>query len=303
MGCFLIYTDEDLDRTEVFNSLDEAYDRLAEESKGFIEALADVHHPNHQLAMSAALRGVSDDLPSSYRDAFIESVKNICRVEPTIVGLVHNYSYRAPQRIDGRNQGQTTILNTKINASRAAEVISAEAIRCRESSAGNTKDDVGALFFNPLTDRLDFQQKFQSRHLERERGSIEGDFKICRTVRDGIFTDHLTLGVDVKHSQSGTYGKMPGFDSQLNGVIRAIEAGELNEFHFVTKNAFSAPFKEAVEEANAKYWERHANDGAQISDVKGMGKTEFEEYQRAQRECVAKTPKIFWHEGVWLNEP
>lgn len=301
MGCFLIYTGEDLGKTEMITSLDEAYERLAEVPKGFAEALGDENHPNHQLAMSAALRGVSSDLPKNYKDAFIESVRNICRAEPTIVGLVHNYSYRAPQRSDGRNQGQTTILDTKINAARAAEVISAEAIRRHESSAGNATGNVGALRYNPVTDRLDFQQKFQSRHPDKGRGSVEGDFTINRQVKDltGLIVNYVTLGVDVKHSTAGTFGKMPGLDAQLKGVVDALLVGEVAEFHFVTNNAFGKDFKRAIEAANASFWAKE--EGEALGDERLMGETERNAHREARRERGGKIPKIFWHEAVWLE--
>lgn len=283
MGCFLIYTDEDLGKTEVMTSLDEAYERLAEEPKGFIEALSDENHANHRLAMSAALRGVSADLPTRYKHAFIESVKNICRVQPTVVGLVHNYSYRAPQRIDGRNQGQTAILDTKIKAWRAAEVISAEAIRQRGSAAGNAQGGVGVLSFNVGTDRLDFQQKFQAHSEQLKSTSIEADFLIHRTIREGVFEEQVAIGVDVKHSQSGCYTDTRRLPSQLDRVVSALSEGSLEEFHFATAGTFSNTFKSLVDEANAALLA--GEDGCVIGGDGPKG----------------RPPKIFWHEGVWLD--
>ncbi len=309
MGCFLIYTDEDLDKTEVITSLDEAFERLAEEPKGFTEALADEKNPNHQLAMSAALRGVSADLPASYKEAFIESLKDICRVEPTVVGLVHNYSYRAPQDRIGRDQHQTVVLNTEIKAERAAEVITAGALVKNVSFPASNGKTEGLLHFNSVTDRIDFSQKFQTNDLERKRGSIEADFKIIRDIVSlpGIIVDTKTIGVDVKHAKSGKYSSVK--EGQLTAVVKSLLNGEVDEFHFATKGLFTPGVKKLVDEANALYWSLAKNedlltdgDGGlrNLQDEAQMGKEELAAYREAQAEIAEMPPRIFMNEGVWM---
>ncbi len=309
MGCFLIYTDEDLDRTEVLTSLDDAYERLAEEPRNFIEALGDEKHPNHELAMSAALRGVSANLPESYKDAFIESLKDICRVEPTVVGLVHNYSYRAPQDRIGRNQHQTVVLNTEIKAERAAEVITAGALVKNLSFPASNAKTAGLLHFNFVTDRIDFSQKFQTNDMERKRGSIEADFKIVRDIPNfaGITDETKTIGVDVKHAKTGKYSSVEA--GQLTAVVDALLNGEVDEFHFATKGLFSKGVKERVDEANALYWSRSKNedlltdeDGClrDIQSESQMGKQELAAYREAQAEIAMMPPRIFINECVWI---
>lgn len=301
MGCFLLFTDEDLQKTEVITSLDDAFERLAQHPGRFVEALGDETNPNHQLAMSVSLRNATHDLSQTYRDAFSDALRGLASVQKGIVGLVHNYSYRAPERNDGRNQGQTTLLNTKISPARAAEVISAEAVHRQPSAAGNGKGDTGKLFFDPVTDRLAFAQKSQARYPDRERGSIESDFQIVREVNDPLFgKDFRTIGVDVKHSKAGSYSS-GGLEAQLKGVVNALLTGTVHEFHFVAKEKFDPAFKTLVEKYNAVYWNRSEPDHP--VDASLIGSTlEREEHQKAMEERAAKTPKIFWHESVWLDE-
>jgi hypothetical protein len=311
MGCFLIYTDEDLDKTEVVTSLDNAYERLAEEPRNFIEALGDEKHPNHELAMNAALRGVSADLPPSYKNEFIESLKNICVVEPTVVGLVHNYSYRAPQDRIGRNQHQTVVLDTDIKAERAAEVITAGALVKNMSFPASNSETEGLLHFNSATDRIDFSQKFQVNDLERRRGSTEGDFRIVRDIPNlaGNIVDTKTIGVDVKHAKSGKYSSVK--KDQLTAVVNTLLNGEVDEFHFVTKGLFTPGVKKLVDEANAHYWSLAKNEDLLIEGDGGlrnlqsesdMGKEELAAYRHAQAEIAKMPPRIFINESVWMSE-
>jgi len=97
------------------------------------------------------------------------------------------------------------------------------------------------------TDRIDFGAKLPSKYglSTKKLNTIEADTIIAR--KSGLI-DMKLIGIDAKYSKSGSYSYVS--DRQLEGIKSAFRDGSLDQFHFITNQAFTSGFKNAVEKAN-----------------------------------------------------
>jgi hypothetical protein len=128
----------------------------------------------------------------------------------------------------------------------------------KTSKASNTKHSAPDLRINVGKDQVDFGTKSQinssfpdgKTRVSPSRKTIESDIQIGRETPHG----YREIGVDFKHVKdagSKSLDRRKGRDvNQIDNVVKAIQSGDLHEYHFVTNGRFSEPFREAIDKAN-----------------------------------------------------
>lgn len=79
------------------------------------------------------------------------------------------------------------------------------------------------------------------------RRTVESDLRIGRPT----LTRYKEIGVDFKHGKDARprYASAD-LRSQVENVVRAIQHGDMDEFHFVTNGTFGTSFREVIDRAN-----------------------------------------------------
>ena len=79
------------------------------------------------------------------------------------------------------------------------------------------------------------------------RKTIECDVLIQRNT----LTSYREIGIDFKHGgEARPRYASDDLKNQVNNVVRAIQHGQLDEYHFVTNTTFGTSFREVIDSAN-----------------------------------------------------
>lgn len=343
MGCFLFQTESDSGQTQQSQDKDLFVQSIIKDPDEAAAILNDKSHPFFKAAIHYVLRNVAgnESIPKSYKEILPEAVATISKINYEVLGLAKpNRSLwgtgktgsiprglvKTPDinsweknRKDGKPADRTGIddkgkLGHKTQgAAFAAELIVTAAIIKGGSTAGNAKGDVGTLKILK-GDRLDMGIRLKASYKgadsvikQPERATVEADSFIQKD--GGLMGNAKCIGIDVKYSKSKTYGSGKVEQTQLDGLIVAIQTGQIHEFHFVTNKKFGGgefDLKERIDEANAviarteaeRKWEQ-ANPG-KFLDLDKRSPTKEEEKEIAEY-IGEEPPCIFWHEQVWMK--
>jgi hypothetical protein len=323
MGCFLIYTGKDFTETVAHGSREALHSYILSHPESVKHALADPGHPNHAAALQFVLRNVDSKredpshipIPASYKPKLGAAVALIASITPDALGIVKPATNWAPRRKDGSPSRQVTAIDTpgKLGhktrgAAFAAELLVTAALIQKSSRSGDSHSQ----FRNSLKivpgDRLDLGIKLQAsykdgpRIMQPRRKTVEADAFIQRP--DPETGDTKILGIDVKHSMNaGTYhGKGDEFSKQIDGLVVALRAGEIHEYHFVTNGHFDVGVKELIEKANDRLQRSSRDTGVSMNSRDRAEVRQMENKLLTKEEIAARDvpqPQIFWHEKVW----
>jgi hypothetical protein len=220
-----------------------------------IRALSDRNHWRSKEYRDVIFRLVEGNarIPDHYREQLRHDVAEVLRVCPNAAGIVKAMTLRG----QGTGLASRAKLGSNANAAigSAYELMGTAAISRQSSKAINGGP---TLFIDPATDKLSFGAKsIINREANRlgvidlpPRRTVESDLRIGRK---GLLS-YQEIGIDFKHSKDG--GPRYASDdlrSQVQGIVRAISHGDMDEYHFVTNASFGGSFREVVAEANGAF--------------------------------------------------
>jgi hypothetical protein len=194
--------------------------------------------------------GGSQIISQAYKDQLYKDVSKILKSFPTAGGLLSQLTDRGQRGATGSRAKLGNRGNTGIGT--AYELMGTAALINKASWPLNSAP---RLSISNVTDMISFGEKsYINSHLDKNdvlhkptRKTIESDLKILRKTPDGI----REIGVDFKHrKEMGTTNSSKDFRNQVDNVVKAMQHGELHEFHFVTNGKFSGPYKECIDKAN-----------------------------------------------------
>jgi hypothetical protein len=336
MGCVLLNTESD--SGQILRSQDKSrfVQDFINDADRAAAILNNKNDPLFKAAVHYVLRNVAgnESIPDAYKEILPEAVATISKINSEILALAkptrsqgHENTGSIPRglvktpdinswekiRKDGKPADRTGIdekleHKTQGSAFAAELIVTAAIIKCG-SIAGNAKGCKGKLEIHK-TDRLDMGIRLQASYKgahdvikQPERGTVEADSFIQRGKMNP-----RNIGIDVKHSKSSTYGSGKVEQEQLEGLVVAIQTGEIHEFHFVTNKRFgkgSYDLKKRIDEANAVIARTEAVHNWELEtginlDLDKRSPTVDEEKKIA--EYIEKEPPcIFWHENVWMK--
>jgi hypothetical protein len=323
MGCFLIYTGKDFSETVSHGSREALHSYILSHPESVKHALADAGHPNHAVALQFVLRNVDCKrgdpahvpIPNSYKPMLGKAVALIASITPDALGIVKPATNWAPPRKDGSPSRQVTPIDApgKLGhktrgAAFAAELLVTAALIQKSSKSGDSHSQFRSSLKIMPGDRLDLGIKLQASYkdgpsiMQPRRKTVEADAFVQRP--DPKTGDTRILGIDVKHSMNaGTYhGKGNEFSKQIDGLVVALRAGEIHEYHFVTNGHFEPGVKELIEKANDRLQRSSRDTGISANSRDRSEVRQMENQLLTKAELLARDghqAQIFWHENVW----
>jgi len=333
MGCFLLYTGNDFQQTEVFERPADLHDYIDRHTEIIADAIANPDHPNHKVVMSFILRNIDckhgepnfRPIPENYKALLPDAICRIARINRDVLGLVkpaqnwssHKTSALAePSKLGHKTRGDAF----------AAELIIAAALTQQSWVPGNLSNTKDNRLFCRSTDRIDLGVKLERDPHAEGFGRLDHDRRVARFVKPhreqmqgfnrfrveaDVFiqrsepkhSDYKLIGVDVKHSASKSEYKLKttthydDFVSQLGAVEQAIQHGVITEFRFVTNGFFSDTIKELITKTNDRMAASEAKQMAEDRELAGKHPTaaELKSYEESFK------PKIIWHSDVWME--
>lgn len=249
-------SDKPTDSEEAFKKFSES--AAQRNAKPCIRALDSKSNYQHEEVKQQLLKQIdpNEKLSSVYRDQLVTDVARVLEICPNAAGIVKALTFR------GQKEGMTLMKDIASRGNKAIgsayELMGTAALGKKTSTAINTKHSAPSLRINMGKDHVVFGAKShinssypdEKTPVLRTRKTIESDIQIGRKTPDG----YREIGIDFKHvKEAGTKGldKRKGRDvNQIENVAKAIQSGDLHEYHFVTNGRFSKPFKEAVDKVN-----------------------------------------------------
>lgn len=211
-------------------------------SKWIARALTEKSSSQHKDVTERVTKHVygNQDLSAAHKEQFSRDLATVLKVNPDPLGLVKEATLR------GQRQPLASRGKLQKGTGTAYEIMGTAALIRHPSKATNTEK---TLSITPGQDRIAFGDKI---YLNREphesrvpRTTIERDTSIWNRI------EGREIGIDFKHVQAnGAYGNKGGLESQIDNVLKAINHGQLHEYHFVTNGHFSKGFRDVVEAAN-----------------------------------------------------
>ncbi len=220
-----------------------------------IRALSDKNHWRSKEYRDVIFRLVEGNtrIPDKYRAQLPHDVAEVLRVCPNAAGIVKAMTLRG----QGTGLASRAKLGSNSNAAigSAYELMGTAAISRQASQSVNGGP---TLFIDAATDKLSFGAKsIINREANRlgiidlpSRRTVESDLRIGRKE----LLSYREIGVDFKHSKDG--GPRYASDdlrTQVEGIVRAINHGDMHEYHFVTNATFGNSFRDVVAEANEAF--------------------------------------------------
>ncbi|MBS1301534.1 hypothetical protein [Loktanella sp. SALINAS62] len=227
-------------------------------SKPIIRAIKSTSNYQHEEVKQQILKIVDrqEKLGSIYRDQLVTDVARVLEICPRAAGIVKALTFR------GQKEGMTLMKDIASRGNKAIgsayELMGTAALGDKTSIASNSKHSAPSLRINVGKDHVVFGAKSHinssfpdgKTRVASTRKTIESDIQIGRKTPDG----YREIGVDFKHVKnagSKSLDRRGGRDvSQIENVAKAIQSGDLHEYHFVTNGRFSEPFKEAIDKVN-----------------------------------------------------
>lgn len=227
-------------------------------SRPIIKAIESKSNYQHEEVKQQILNIVDrqEKLGSTYRDQLVTDVARVLEICPSAAGIVKALTFR------GQKEGMTLMKDIASRGNKAIgsayELMGTAALGQKTSTATNTKHAAPDLRINVGKDHVAFGVKSHinssfpdgKTRVSPTRKTIESDIHIGRKTPDG----YREIGVDFKHVKdagSKSLDRRTGRDvNQIENVAKALQTGDLHEYHFVTNGRFSEPFKEAIDKAN-----------------------------------------------------
>lgn len=210
-------------------------------------ALTDKSHWHHEEITDRLAKYITgnDKLSKDYKEQLSRDVAEVLRVTPNALGLVKEATLR------GQRQPLASKGKLGTGTGTAYEIMGTAALIRNGSKATNTGK---LLTITPGVDRVDFGDKISLNREGNEsaspRSSIERDTSLWKKIGG------REIGIDFKHVQSGgSYGDKGELKGQVDGVVRAIQHGQIHEYNFVTNGHFAPGFMKVINEANEKLTE------------------------------------------------
>lgn len=274
-GCSLYFTEKDLNQVEksltVGNQIDETKTarsilngRVINSAEDFRAILADPDDPRHAIVQQLLEKALSNGKLNSADEAkLMSALLKVLNLQDNPQGLFQNPPKHQGPGADSMKHGGELLTTAAIIQSKFWGGI--------QTSLGNR------LYIDKVTDIIGFGQKLPAQFAlpTKKKGTIEADTLISRITRyDPIFKMHEfdRIAIDTKYIKHPklhtTYGVMPGFDRQLNGIRNAFRDGSIQEFYFVSNVDFSEGFKNTVRDYNISIFkDRIESDKILLSDV------------------------------------
>jgi hypothetical protein len=189
-------------------------------------------------------------IPREYKEQLPRDVAEVLRVCPNAAGIVKAMTLRG-QRTPLASRGKLgSDANSAIGS--AYELMGTAALIRKASTPVNGGPK---LYISQSSDSVTFGDKSNiNRQVNRlgliempTRRTIECDVRIGRNTLAGF----REIGIDFKHGgEAKPRYASEDLRNQVSNVVRAIQHGQLHEYHFVTNSTFGSSFREVIDAAN-----------------------------------------------------
>jgi len=196
-------------------------------------------------------------IPDEYKKQLPRDVAEVLRVCPSAAGIVKAMTLRGQRTPLASRAKLGSNANSAIGS--AYELMGTAALIRKVSTPVNRGPQ---LHIDPAVDTVTFGDKSTINRQMSQHGlvemptrrTIECDVRIGRKT----LTSYREIGIDFKHGEEAR----PRYASedlrnQVENVVRALQHGQLHEYHFVTNGTFGGSFRQVIDAAN----EALGNDG------------------------------------------
>ena len=167
MGCFLLYTGNDLQQTQEFEKPVDLHDYIDRHTEVITDAIANPNYPNHKAVVSFILRNIDckrggsnfRPIPDAYKQLLPDAICQNAKINPDILGLVKPAQNWSTAEIHGLHHPGKLGHKSRGDAF-AAELITAAALTQKPWSPGNLPNTKDTRLFCRPNDRLDLVTGF-----------------------------------------------------------------------------------------------------------------------------------------------